>query len=251
MYYEYKVKHVDDKGKVTYSTERSATTSQNFLITLYSKEARTKKMAKFYYKDGTKAAQLKADNEIKTELEMVVGDYILVLDPLRSMPYTKIGSVNKNPDSDYRLREKIKPLYANSEIAANSIDVVTGNFFTLETDLAFAGQGVPVQITRSVNSQHQDMIRGPLGINWNLDYNKMLVMYEDGSIEATGGDGGGYFFYPSSGGYRTDPDVTERLLKNRDGTYSIITKYQTKYQFTQDGMLDSISDRKGNSLTMG
>jgi hypothetical protein len=84
-----------------------------------------------------------------------------------------------------------------------------------------------------------------------MDYNKMLVMYEDSSIEATGGDGGGYFFYPSGGGYRTDPDVTVRLLKNRYGTYSIITKYQTKYQFNQDGMLDSISDRNGNSLTMG
>ncbi|KNZ70400.1 putative deoxyribonuclease RhsB [Thermincola ferriacetica] len=249
MYYEYDVERTDEQGNTYIETITSETTSQKFLIAIYSKGARTKKLAKFYYKDGTRAAKLKEDNGIKTELEMVVGDYVLVLDPMRDMPYTA-GDIIKDPDEEYRLREKIRPLYSNGEVVGDSIDAATGNFFAFAADLSFDAKGLPVEFTRVLNSQEPEMYRGPLGQNWKLGYDKMLIMYEDGSIEATGGDGGGYFFRPSGSGYVSDADVTERLVKNGDGTYSVITKYNTVYHFDTDGMLDSITDRNGNTITL-
>ncbi|TLN09898.1 RHS repeat protein, partial [bacterium] len=249
MYYEYKIVVTDAKGNKTTKIVKVGPTSQKFLIAIYSKGARTKKLAKFYYKDGTKAAKLKADNEIKTELEMVVGDYVLVLDPMRNMPYTA-DPIIKDPDEEYRLREKIRPLYSNGEVVGDSIDAATGNFFALETDLAFDAPGLPIAFTRVINSQEQEMYRGPLGQNWHLGYDKMLIMYKDGSILAAGGDGGGIFFRPSGSGYTADPDVTEKLVKNGDGTYAVITKYNTVYHFDIDGMLDSITDRNGNIITL-
>ncbi|TLN00153.1 RHS repeat protein, partial [bacterium] len=250
MSYQYDIIVTDAKGKKTTKTITVGPTSQKFLIARYSKGARTKRLAKFYYSDGTKATKLKADNEIKTELEMVVGDYVLVLDPKRSMPYTPEESIVTDPDEEYRLREKIRPLYSNGEVVGDSIDAATGNFFAFGADLAFDALGFPIEFTRVLNSTEKEMYRGPLGHNWQFGYDKLLVMYGDGSIEATGGDGGGYFFRPSGSGYTTDPDVTERLVKNSDGTYAVITKYGTVYRFNTDGMLDSVTDRNGNAVTL-
>ncbi|MDA8235707.1 MAG: DNRLRE domain-containing protein [Clostridia bacterium] len=249
MYYEYEEEVTDDKGNTTTVTRRSETTSQKFLVARYSKGARTKKLAKFYYKDGTMADKLNEVNHIETELEMVVGDYVLVLDPLRSMPYTT-GPIIKEPDEEYRLREKIRPLYSNSEIVGDNIDATTGNFFAWETDIIFDAQGLPVDFYRIMNSQEPEMYRGPFGINWHLGYTKMLIMYEDGSVLTGGGDGGGYFFRPSGGGFVADGDVTDKLVKNSDSTYSIITKFNTSYHFDIDGMLDSITDQNGNTVTL-
>ncbi|PKM82769.1 MAG: hypothetical protein CVU89_04515 [Firmicutes bacterium HGW-Firmicutes-14] len=249
MYYTYEVEVTNEDGSTSTETRTSDTTSQKFLVTRYSKGARITRMAKFYYLDGTKDDLLCEVNEIESELDMAVGDYVLIPDPKRERPYNAEEPVS-DPDEEYRLREKIRPLYANGEIAGDSIDTATGNFFILETDLFFDAQGLPVEFTRFFNSQEPEMYRGPLGQNWYFGYDKMLIKYENGSILATGGDGGGYFFRKSGDGYVSDDDVTEKLVENGDGTYSVITKYYTVYHFNDDGMLDRVTDRNGNSVTL-
>ncbi|MFA5881634.1 MAG: DNRLRE domain-containing protein, partial [Eubacteriales bacterium] len=248
MYYEYDIEVTDEEGNTHTETITSDTTSQNFLITRYSKGARTKKMATLYYRDGTRAADIKEVNGIENELDMVVGDYVLILDPREERLYTG-DKIITDPDEEYRLRDKIRPLYSNGEVVGDSIDAATGNFFALETDLSFDAVGLPIEFTRVMNSQEPENYRGPLGQNWHLGYDKMLVMYEDGSVEATGGDGGGIFFRREESEFVADSDVTERLEKNGD-TYSVITKYNTVYRFDTDGMLDKITDRNGNSVTL-
>ncbi|MBU7005610.1 DNRLRE domain-containing protein [Phosphitispora fastidiosa] len=249
MYYTYEIEWTDEEGETHTETITGDTTSQKFLVTRYSKGARMKRMAKFYYLDGTKDDLLKEINEIDSELDMVVGDYVLIPDPKREKPYIG-GEIIINPDEEYRLREKIRPLYANGDIVGNSVDAATGNFFVIDTDLSFDALGLPVEFTRFFNAREPEIYRGPMGQNWYMGYDKMLVKYEDGSILATGGDGGGYFFRKSGSRYVSDDDVTEQLVKNGDGTYSVITKYDTVYHFNDDGMLDRVTDRNGNAVTM-
>ncbi len=249
MYYTYEIEWTDEEGETHTETITGDTTSQKFLVTRYSKGARMKRMAKFYYLDGTKDDLLREINEIDTELDMVVGDYVLIPDPKREKPYTG-GEIITDPDEEYRLREKIRPLYANGDIVGSSVDAATGNFFVMDTDLSFDAMGLPVEFTRFFNAREPEIYRGPMGQNWYMGYDKMLVKYEDGSILATGGDGGGYFFRKSGSRYVSDDDVTEQLVKNGDGTYSVITKYDTVYHFNDDGMLDRVTDRNGNAVTM-
>ena len=249
MYYKYEVEVTDEEGNTSTETRTSDTTGQKFLITRYSKGARIQRMAKLYYLDGAKDNLLRQVNEIDTELDMAVGDWVLIPDPKRERPYTG-GEINTDPDEEYRLREKIRPLYANGDIVGNSVDAATGNFFAMETDLAFDALGLPVEFTRFFNAQEPETYRGPFGQNWYLGYDKMLIKYKDGSILATGGDGGGYFFRKSGSRYVSDNDVTEELVKNGDGTYSVITRYDTVYHFNDDGILARITDRNGNSVTL-
>ncbi len=249
MYYTYEVEVTDEEGNTSTETRTSDTTTQKFLITRYSKGARIQRMAKLYYLDGAKDNLMRQVNEIDAELDMAVGDWVLIPDPKRERPYTG-GEIITDPDEEYRLREKIRPLYTNGEIIGNSVDAATGNFFVMDTDLAFDALGLPVEFTRFFNAQEPETYRGPFGQNWYIGYDKMLIKYKDGSILATGGDGGGYFFRKSGSRYVADSDVTEELVANGDGTYSVITKYDTVYHFNADGILDRITDRNGNSVTL-
>ncbi len=78
-----------------------------------------------------------------------------------------------------------------------------------------------------------------------------LTINGDGSVTYLEDDGGLHVFLQSgSGGYLTSPGLFVTLVHNGDGTYTLTGADQTKTIFNSSGLLTSIVDRNGNSLTV-
>ena len=126
----------------------------------------------------------------------------------------------------------------------------TGNFFYDRQDLNLPGRGMSLNFKRSYNSLDAKS-DGPLGHGWTHNYNASLlfdspttttVIYGDGA-QVKFGTADGVNFAPSIG-------VTEKLVKNPNGSYKLIFADQSIYNFNAEGRLVSQADKYGNMTTL-
>ncbi|MGW2151223.1 polymorphic toxin-type HINT domain-containing protein [Nonomuraea bangladeshensis] len=132
----------------------------------------------------------------------------------------------------------------------------SGNYTTTFTDAAVPAAGPPLSVVRSYNSldPRRD---GAFGAGWSTrwdmrvleesvrGYAAALVTYPDGRQVR--------FAKKSDGGYQPPPGMYATLAKNADGSWRLMDKSATSYQFDATGRLLKVSDQRGRSqdLTYG
>ncbi len=137
-----------------------------------------------------------------------------------------------------------------SQKVGQQVDTSTGNFGYQELDLKTNGR-VPLVLERYYNG-HSDQF-GELGYRWSNSFDTHLVL-EGGTehVSVAFGSGTEEFFITNyiGGYYPADRRITDSLTHNGDGTYTLKTKNGTNYDFDSYGKLNSITDLKGNVVSL-
>ena len=141
-----------------------------------------------------------------------------------------------------------------SEQVGYNIDTSTGAFGYQVTDIATEGL-MPLQLTRYYNG-HSDHV-GTLGYRWTHTYDTRLVVLDNNDAGVIFGSGREVFFDwytvindPPNRYVAADVRNHETLVKNGDGTYTLTTTTNLDYHFDANGVLLTISDLNGNTVTV-
>ena len=127
------------------------------------------------------------------------------------------------------------------------IDTTTGTVTFSETDLSVPGS-FPLAFTRYYNA-HSDAL-GPMGFRWSHTYDTRLV-FADQDVGVVFGSGREEFFDENDGTYTAvDARVHSSLVENGNGTFTLTTKDNLDYDFSAQGVLQTISDLNGNQLAL-
>ncbi|MFC1809099.1 RHS repeat-associated core domain-containing protein, partial [Candidatus Omnitrophota bacterium] len=127
------------------------------------------------------------------------------------------------------------------------INVANGNAFTTRTDISIPSPGIPLNLACTYNSQ--DNYDGPFGFGWHSTFDYELLEADDGTVIEVNNEGVVTLFTPNGDGtYSPSVGKYGYLTKHGDGTYTLLQKYGTQYNYTAEGNLSSIEDRNGNSL---
>ena len=136
------------------------------------------------------------------------------------------------------------------------INSATGEFFETATDLALAGVGPSLALTRTYGSSFA-ATDGPFGYGWANGYAMRLepnggadlvsspwieVVQENGSTTRFTATGDGAYSAP----FRTFATL-ERLA---DGTYRFVRRQNQIFVFDAAGRLSAVQDRNGNAVTL-
>jgi YD repeat-containing protein len=137
-----------------------------------------------------------------------------------------------------------------SGFSSDPVNTATGNYYSTHTDLAVPGKGLSFAFARFYNSA--DPYSGPLGIGWTHSFNLLLTVNPDNTVEIQEADGGVIAFAPNAGGGYSPvtPGVFDTLSKNSDNSFTLTRTTQTKFNFSAQGNLLSITDRNGNAQTL-
>lgn len=132
-----------------------------------------------------------------------------------------------------------------SRKVGHGIDTATGAVAFADQDLSVPGS-LPLSFTRYYNA-HSDRL-GTLGFRWSHTYDTHLEFVDD-DVDVIFGSGREEFFAGNSQGFvPTDPRIHSTLVGNGDGTFTLTTKDNVRYQFDADGLLTSIQDLNDNAL---
>jgi YD repeat-containing protein len=134
------------------------------------------------------------------------------------------------------------------------ISTGNGNYYYQHTDLSVPDHraALPLAFQRSYNSL--DTYAGPLGNNWTHNFNITVATTMSGG-NTTGavvkwGDGHGEVFTLNGSTYVAAPGVTNTLARDAiTYAYTLTSKGGVQYFFSWDGLLQSIQDTDGLSIT--
>ncbi len=171
--------------------------------------------------------------------------------------YVADGRTDEDPagDRNQRVQVFIESDRNGSDIVyaaylAEPVNTETGNFSYEHTDFIVPGRGIGVEFSRVYNSQ-SDYI-GDLGWGWRHSYEIAAAERADGSVSVEWENGREELFVLNESDEYVPafPWIHNKLEKSDiDDTYTLTTKDQTEYHFSPTGVLQSITDRNGNSLT--
>lgn len=153
--------------------------------------------------------------------------------------------------------------------APDPITLHNGEFVLQETDLKIPGRGFDWTLSRTYKSRIT--YDGPLGHNWDFNYNSRLIeITEDnqdgiftetftpvlgdsytklGSVIVMDGYGRSDLYgLQSDGTYSTPLGAYTRLMKNEDGSFTMRDRTGSKKQYDKNGFLSSLEDRYGNTM---
>ncbi len=130
---------------------------------------------------------------------------------------------------------------------AQGVNPVTGNQFQWSRDLFVPGPGLNVDIVRYYNSQSDEI--GLFGKGWSSLYDMKLDFLDGGIVRVKYADGHRARFTPDGSGYRAEPGVFETLTAEGSG-YVLTTPDQLRFTFDGAGVLQSIADEAGNTITL-
>lgn len=121
-----------------------------------------------------------------------------------------------------------------------------GGYTTSVVDLTLPGRGLPLSLARTYNSG--DLWTGVLGPGWTHSLEWSLV--ENGDLVTMHrGDGRQDRFTRSGGTYARPVGVTDTLVKNGDGTFTLTSREQLAYDFVS-GKLTAVRDLAGDRLRL-
>lgn len=129
-----------------------------------------------------------------------------------------------------------------------------GNLIFIHEDLAMSGSRMPISLQHVFNSNYSTSDIG-LGYGWRLNLNQTVqpsyvvpgyLVYQDS-------DGTKHFFKDGNGDgeYEDESGLNLTLNKGGDGSYTIRDEKDNIMNFSVSGLLTSIKDSNGNTLTIG
>ena len=140
------------------------------------------------------------------------------------------------------------PMDGISLIFGDPVNLSNGNMWTSRSDLVLIARGLPLVWNRTYNSQSS--ASGPLGKGWTFSFGESLRVLPDGSVVYEEEDGTEHVFFLSEGGGFVAPKGKRlELTKNIDG-FLLAYEDGLVQRFDPKGLLKSLSDRYGNSISL-
>jgi RHS repeat-associated protein len=133
---------------------------------------------------------------------------------------------------------------------AEPINVATGNMSTSQTDILIPAKEIPLELSRTYNSQ--DDFNGQFGYGWRSNFDITLTEYPDCSVVEED-EGGVYTIYTKNlmdGSYTPSAGKYSVLTKNSDLSYTIVRKHGRILTFDVQGRLIKIQERNGNTVNI-
>ncbi len=168
------------------------------------------------------------------------------LDPKNKAPKAELAEADNNGSAE---TEQESP--RNADTMGDPVIARTGELIIEETDLRIPGRGIDFAFTRTYRSRFN--FDGPIGHNWDHNYNERLILTElNGDIlRQTGGGRSDRYRNIGNGRYRAPAGYYDEINSNPDGTYTLRDRYGYKRHFGGAGRLIGHEDRNGNSLSFG
>jgi RHS repeat-associated protein len=159
-----------------------------------------------------------------------------------------------NPASDYIVKVAITD-DAGQTTTDDSLVITLApnppaiNKLVSEVDISVPAQGLPVRVVRTYLLDSG--FDSTLGFGWTHTYLMHVVETGDGLVKVFNADGSGSFFERNGDGTYDPPKGDFRTLsKASDGTFELKGKSGTRFHFSAAGMLASVEDRNGNTVTL-
>jgi RHS repeat-associated protein len=139
----------------------------------------------------------------------------------------------------------------NQCTAGKPVNCATGNETEEQTDLALAGRGPDLHVTRAYSSEAAAAGKtGAWGYGWSGPYSSRLKFEEGGKVTVVQENGATATFYPDGvGGYNVGAWVQATLAKEGEN-YVFTLPSQEKLKFNPEGWLTEQKDRNGNVVTI-
>jgi RHS repeat-associated protein len=131
--------------------------------------------------------------------------------------------------------------------------LATGDLLETQTDLTVGGRGVPLDLTRTYNSQAAMAgIKGIFGYGWSSSFEDGLVVDKEHHTAAVHRADGGTIVFTESGGLFKAPATSRyKLSGSTEAGYTLTAPDQTTYKFSGGtGRLESVTDRNNNITTL-
>lgn len=134
---------------------------------------------------------------------------------------------------------------------ADPVSLASGELTYSHRDLLLTNKsGMPLEFIRSYSSG--DASDSGLGPAWSHTALATATELEDGDVLVRRSDGRQDVFAKGEGGaYERPAGVTDTLVKNEDGTFSLTTLDRAVYDFEASGRIASITDDHGLKTTYG
>lgn len=142
----------------------------------------------------------------------------------------------------------------NTGYISDPVNTATGNYIYQGRDLDIPGIGLPFRFDRSYNSRAASAAGAsatPLGYGWTHSYHIRLTFDSAGNATLHWGDGRTETHAPDGqGGYIPQYGLFDTFTDNGDGSYSLLQRDRTRYDFDGSGRLTAIADRNDNTLSL-
>lgn len=131
------------------------------------------------------------------------------------------------------------------------VNTSTGEFFTTFTDMAVAGRGPTLNVTRTYSSARAS-VDGPFGLGWATPLGMRLSSDPStGAVEVLQENGSVITFLPNAdGSYSAPPRVLASLTRNTDGSWRLVRKARSTFDFSESGALTAIRDVNDESVSI-
>lgn len=161
----------------------------------------------------------------------------------------RIASSNGSESSGYvgklqSIRDGAKNLVVD---VSDPVSLSTGEFTYENTFMKIPGIGIPYEFT--LNYRNRFTYDGPVGHNFDHNYNMYLVENPDGSVNYYNGRLGVFHFPVSGSAYEYNPGLKANLTKNAGGVYMITYDDGMLLTFGSNLKVATMADRYGNDLS--
>ncbi|MEK7308125.1 MAG: DUF6531 domain-containing protein, partial [Nitrospirota bacterium] len=144
----------------------------------------------------------------------------------------------------------------NTTFVGEPINVINGNVTISKTDILIPDIEIPLELSRTYNSQ--DLFAGEFGYGWRSNFDVILIPAPDSPATISVGsvaeedEQGIYTLYTmnSDGTYATSAGKYSVLTKNPDGSYLLRRKHGRKLYFDTQGRLIKIEGRNGSAVNI-
>jgi len=130
------------------------------------------------------------------------------------------------------------------------INVATGHMFMDETDIWIPAREVPLELSRTYNSQ--DDFDGQFGHGWRSNFDVRLREFIDRTVVEEGVKGVStvYSWSAVDASYVPSAGKHSSLTRNPDFTYTVMRKGGQKFEFDAQGRLLRVDGRNGNAVSI-
>ncbi|UCE98682.1 MAG: RHS repeat-associated core domain-containing protein [Planctomycetota bacterium] len=148
----------------------------------------------------------------------------------------------------------LKDYIKNLSQEGDPVHLRGGEYYLDAQDISVRGRALPVVIKRRYSSRSEYNSR--FGYGWDINYNiKVRKLHDPNTITLLNGENRilDYTLDPNSEPneprYLPPAGLYNYLAENQNGTYTLIKKDKTEFDFDINGNLSAITDRNGNSIT--
>ncbi len=166
---------------------------------------------------------------------------LVISNPVRAESRTQYGT--SNPSS----------LGPAPPCSGKPVDCATGNETETQTDIAVGGRGMGLDLMRYYNAQAAAKgEHGAFGYGWSNSFSDRLV-YSESAKTATvvQANGSTVTFNEESSTWKAPAWSDDKLTGASSEGYTLKMSDQTIYKFSGAGRLESVTNRNGNTTTLG